>query len=87
MSTFTGQVNRDISLMRAIVYIQFSVRSCSTGDVRLYLLGIDQSGHDADNRNQGNAKGIVIVIVQGPQNYAGNLEYVERVNDLWWNIP
>ena len=83
MSTFTGQVNRDISLMRAIVYIQFSVRSCSTGDVRLYLLGIDQSGRNADNRNQGDAKGIVIVIVQGPQDYARNLEYVERVNDLW----
>jgi hypothetical protein len=87
MSTFTGQENRDISLMRAIVCKTKLNPVIPATDGRPYPLGIDQSGYDADNRNQSDAKRIIIVIIQRPQNYARDLEYVEWVDDLKQRTP
>ena len=57
-----------------------------------YLLGLQESAHNADCRYKSNAKGIIVVIIQRPQDDTGNLEDIEGMDDLhnmsaagkWW---
>lgn len=47
-----------------------------------YLLRVDECRGHAQSRDQRNAEGVVIVIIDRPENDARNLEDIERMYDL-----
>lgn len=47
-----------------------------------YLLCVNECRGHAQSRDQRNAEGVVIVIVDGPQNNTRNLEDIKRMYDL-----
>lgn len=55
---------------------------CMTDFRGTHLSGFYQSCEDAESRYQSNTESIVVIIIQRPQDYAGNLENIERVYDL-----
>lgn len=51
-------------------------------EINSNLFRVDEGRGDAQSRNQRNAEGVIIVIIDGPENNARNLEDIERMYDL-----
>jgi hypothetical protein len=47
-----------------------------------HLLSFNQCGEDTQSGDESDTEGIIVVIVKGPEDYAGDLKDVERVNNL-----
>ena len=47
-----------------------------------YLLCFNQRSRDTDHRDKSDTEGIIIIIIQRPQDDAGDLEDIKRVYNL-----
>jgi hypothetical protein len=45
-------------------------------------LGLEQRTEDTGNTDDGDSKGVIVVIIQGPEYDRGDLEYVEWVKNF-----
>ena len=49
---------------------------------RNHLLRFNKCRYDANDGDEGDAKCVIVIIIQAPENEAGDLEDVERMDDL-----